>query len=76
MKFDPDSFWTFTLRDLIWCGVVLSTIVWSLAVMPQRLAADLTLRFASREQVDSMREDISYMRGRIDRIYENMGLKQ
>jgi hypothetical protein len=62
------EFWEITVRDMIWFAVILATIVWSIAVMPQQIGADLTSRFASRERVDMICDRLDRIEGKVDLI--------
>jgi len=59
-----------SLKDLIWLMCIIGAIVASWYSLPQKIMAECESRYASRERVDALREDVSYIRARLDRLYE------
>lgn len=67
---DDNGFWSFNLKDLVWFGVVLATVTWTIALMPQKIAADMTDRFASRERVDYICERLDKIDIKMDKLVD------
>ena len=71
LKLTHNGEWTINdLLTILQFVVLLGGIIWAVAIMPQKVMSEVTTRFASRERVDQLQEDVSYMRGKIDRMYE------
>lgn len=60
----------FEFRDVITILILIGTLVWTIAIQPQQVLSECTTRFASRERADMMQEDISYIKGKVDRLIE------
>jgi hypothetical protein len=59
-----------TIKDLVWLGVVLTSIVWTIAIMPQKVLSEVNIRYASREKVDMVCERLDRIEGKLDRLIE------
>lgn len=62
-----------TLNDLVTILqfiVLIGGIIWTVALLPQKVLSECNTRYASRESVNMLQEDISYIRSRVDLLFQ------
>jgi hypothetical protein len=60
----------FTFKDLISFGVVISTIVYAVAIMPQQILSAVDAHYALKESVVMVEARLTRIEGKIDRLGE------
>lgn len=68
MRFENN--FTISWDKLIIVGFMIGQLVYNVALMPQRVEADLTPRFASQKQVDMMCDRLDRLENKIDKLIE------
>lgn len=70
MKFENN--FTISLDKLLILGVLLAQIVYFIAIQPQQIMASVNTRYASKERVDSIKEDISELKVAVDKLRDTI----
>jgi len=76
IKLTQNGEWT--LNDLVTIlqfVFLIGGIIWTVALLPQRVISECNTRYATKQRVDDLREDVQYIRGRVDRIGEVLRIR-
>ena len=61
-----------SFKDLIWIICVLAAVIGSWYALPNKIQADCTVRYASRERVDMMSERLERIENKVDKIADDV----